>query len=258
MFVGSSPAVSIRETRHWPGRLGSDSVQRASGQGPRPTGTLDRERAGTGEGDGAGAASAEPRSPPAARGLSEALALSPEELELVQRLEARDREVRSHEAAHVAAAGGLAGAPSYTFQTGPDGRQYAVGGSVSIDTSPGRTPQETLSKARRIRAAATAPANPSAQDLAVAASATRMEAVAMLALRIRTPEDAAVVRSPGDAEEPGRSSAGRSTETRSTPMTEDSSSGARIALLMAGAGTNHSHMKTDCGFCAKVVASYGR
>ena len=98
---------------------------------------------------------------------------------VVEELKARDREVRSHEQAHVAAAGGLAqGGPSYTYQYGPDGRAYAIGGEVNIDTSPGRTPEETIDKARRIRAAALAPSEPSDQDRAVAAAAAQLEAQA--------------------------------------------------------------------------------
>ncbi|RMH09679.1 MAG: catalase [Nitrospirae bacterium] len=99
--------------------------------------------------------------------------------ELAQ-LKARDREVRAHEAAHLAAAGSVAtGGAQFTFQRGPDGQLYAVGGEVHIDTSPvPGDPEATIRKARTIRAAALAPANPSAQDRAVAAQASRMEAQA--------------------------------------------------------------------------------
>ena len=102
--------------------------------------------------------------------------LSQEEVEVIQKLRSRDAEVRAHENAHISAAGGLASAASYTFQSGPDGKRYAIGGHVSIDTSPGRTPKETLMKAERIRSAALAPADPSPQDRAVAAQATQMAA----------------------------------------------------------------------------------
>ena len=69
--------------------------------------------------------------------------LTDEEEQIVKELKARDAEVRAHEAAHIAASGGLAGAPSYTFQDGPDGKRYAVGGEVSIDTSSGGTPNRS-------------------------------------------------------------------------------------------------------------------
>ena len=55
--------------------------------------------------------------------------LTEEQQQEVAELKSRDREVRSHEQAHLAAAGPYAsGAPSFTYQEGPDGRRYAVGG----------------------------------------------------------------------------------------------------------------------------------
>ncbi len=105
--------------------------------------------------------------------------LTPEEKRVAAELKRRDAEVRAHEAAHLAAAGTLAvSGANYTYQLGPDGKRYAIGGDVSIDISKGKTPEETIEKARRIRAAALAPANPSQQDLAIAAKASKMEAEA--------------------------------------------------------------------------------
>ena len=93
----------------------------------------------------------------------------------LRQLQATDRKVRAHELAHLAASGGLAtGAPSYTYQKGPDGVNYAVGGEVSIDTSPAKTPEETIAKAATIIAAALAPTDPSPQDRAVAAAASQL------------------------------------------------------------------------------------
>ncbi|MEO0423376.1 MAG: putative metalloprotease CJM1_0395 family protein [Pseudomonadota bacterium] len=94
----------------------------------------------------------------------------------LRELQARDREVRAHEAAHAAAAGSLArGAPTYTYARGPDGRQYAVGGEVQIDTGViAGDPRATLEKAQQIQRAALAPGEPSAQDRAVAAAAAQM------------------------------------------------------------------------------------
>ncbi len=105
------------------------------------------------------------------------LSLSETEQAQVRYLRTRDRVVRSHEQAHRAAGGGFVrGGPRYNYQTGPDGRQYAVGGEVSIDSSPVRgDPAATVRKAQTVRRAALAPANPSPQDRQVAASASRME-----------------------------------------------------------------------------------
>lgn len=98
---------------------------------------------------------------------------------MLDQLKARDTAVRQHEQAHLAASGGLAtSAASYTYQRGPNGVNYAIGGEVHIDTSPGASPQETISRARIIQAAALAPADPSGQDRAVAAAARQMEAQA--------------------------------------------------------------------------------
>jgi len=105
---------------------------------------------------------------------------TPAEKQRIEELKARDREVRAHEAAHKSAAGSLArGAPTYSYQRGPDGVSYAIGGEVQIDLTPvSGNPQATLRKAQQIRAAALAPAQPSAQDYAVAAQAAQMAAEA--------------------------------------------------------------------------------
>ena len=106
--------------------------------------------------------------------------LSDAEKEMILELKQRDAEVRAHEQAHVAAAAGNArGGPTYEYQTGPDGRQYAVGGSVALDISPvPGDPEATIEKAKAVRRAALAPAQPSSQDRAVAASASAMESEA--------------------------------------------------------------------------------
>jgi len=96
----------------------------------------------------------------------------------IAKLQNRDREVRRHEQAHHAAAGGLViSGATFSFQRGPDGKHYAVGGEVKIDTSPvAGNPEATIQKAKQIRAAALAPANPSAQDQPVENSARTLEA----------------------------------------------------------------------------------
>ena len=111
-----------------------------------------------------------------------AQSLDKTELKLVEELKRRDIEVRAHEAAHLAAAGKHAtSGASFDYKRGPDGKSYAAGGEVSIDTSPvPNDPQATLRKAQQIQAAARAPANPSAQDRQVAAQAGVMAADARL------------------------------------------------------------------------------
>ena len=89
--------------------------------------------------------------------------------------------MRAHEAAHMAAGGGLVrGGANFSYERGPDGVMYAVGGEVSIDASKGQSPEENARKAKAIRRAALAPAAPSSQDRAVASMATRMAAMARM------------------------------------------------------------------------------
>jgi hypothetical protein len=99
----------------------------------------------------------------------------------VDQLEKRDQEVKAHERAHMAAGGGLVqGGASYTYQRGVDGKLYAVGGEVKIDTSSERDPDQTIRKMQQVKRAALAPANPSGADRAVAARASQVELMARM------------------------------------------------------------------------------
>lgn len=101
--------------------------------------------------------------------VSDPLELTPEERAEVDRLRIRDQQVRQEEQTHAANAGDLAGPISYTTVTGPDGRSYAVGGSVGIRAQAlSGDPSEAERIGARLAAAAQAAVNPSAQDLAVA------------------------------------------------------------------------------------------
>jgi hypothetical protein len=106
-----------------------------------------------------------------------------EDLQKIRQLQSRDREVKAHEAAHAAVGGHLTGSPSFTFERGPDGVNYAVGGEVSVasPTVPGDA-EKTLQQAEQVQRAALAPANPSSQDRRVAADAARAAAEARLQL----------------------------------------------------------------------------
>ena len=111
--------------------------------------------------------------------------LTPEDEKEVRKLKDRDREVRQHEQAHKAAAGQHAnGGPSFDYTAGPDGKRYATGGEVSIDTSKVKgDPRATIAKMQQVRRAALSPTEPSSQDRSVAAqaAATEQEARAELA-----------------------------------------------------------------------------
>ncbi|WPC04756.1 putative metalloprotease CJM1_0395 family protein [Pseudomonas benzenivorans] len=87
-------------------------------------------------------------------------------------LASRDRDVRAHEQAHAAVGGPYAGAPGYSYSRGPDGRLYATAGEVAIDLAVvANDPAATVRKMDVVVRAALAPAEPSAQDLRVAAQA---------------------------------------------------------------------------------------
>ena len=101
--------------------------------------------------------------------------LSEDQRKEVEELKKRDKEVRAHEQAHM-----VAGAPytygiKYEYQKGPDSKNYAVSGSVQIDTRKESTPEKNLEKAQIIKRSAQAPADPSAQDKKVLAAAIKME-----------------------------------------------------------------------------------
>lgn len=155
--------------------------------------------------------------------------LTDEEEKTVAELKKIDAETRRHEAAHAAVGGQYAGSPSYTYQSGPDGRQYAVGGEVSIDTSPIKgDPDATIQKMQQVRAAALAPAEPSAQDQKVAAaaqataSAARAEKAAE-ASEERRAEATGENDETGETEGEQQNTAEGVSETVGTPETADAS-----------------------------------
>ena len=117
--------------------------------------------------------------------------LSDEALMQISKLKARDTQLHQHEQAHHSASNGLdVSNAAFTYQKGPNGINYAVSGDVSIDTSPGQTPEETLLRAEKMRDVALAPADPSAVDRSVATKAQHM------AMQAR----AEIVRQSSDAE----------------------------------------------------------
>jgi len=125
-----------------------------------------------------------------AAGVGDAFQLSDEQKQQVADLKKRDAEVRRHEQAHAQTGGQFAGAPSYSFERGPDGRSYAVGGEVPIDVSPvAGNPQATVRKMQQVQRAALAPADPSGPDRAIAARAA--------ALKLRAQAEAAEQRAEG-------------------------------------------------------------
>lgn len=93
----------------------------------------------------------------------------------IAQLKATDARVKAHEAAHKSAGGTMTGPVSYTYTKGPDGKSYVTGGEVPIAITPGKTPQETVSRMQKVIQAALAPADPSPQDRSVAAQAATQQ-----------------------------------------------------------------------------------
>lgn len=152
--------------------------------------------------------------------------LSLEEQRIVSELQAADTNVRAHEAAHMAAGGGLTSPASYTYERGPDNKMYAVAGEVGISTGEGNTPQESLNKAQTIRRAALAPADPSPQDLKVAAQAASMEMSARA--QIMQEKMAQNSQNPNNSNE---TSAGNSAVNSNTNSAENSTGNSRIPSI---------------------------
>jgi len=131
--------------------------------------------------------------------------LSSRDLQVLQEMKRRDREVRAHENAHKAAGGQYAGAVSLQYRAGPDGKFYAVGGEVPIDLSPvDGDPRATAVKMQKVQQAALAPADPSPRDRQIAALAARKLREAQRELSRMQLQDGAEVDFTGEGAASGR------------------------------------------------------
>ncbi len=124
--------------------------------------------------------------------VEKATGFTASEIAVIDKLKVRDQQVRAHEMAHLAAGGQyVTSGMSFSYQKGPDGIMYAVGGEVGIDLSsePGN-PEATISKMQVVINAALAPFDPSPQDRSVAASASKIMAGARQEImKARTEKD---------------------------------------------------------------------
>lgn len=176
--------------------------------------------------------------------------LAQQELQ-IKELKARDTEVRVHEQAHAAVGGQHAGSPSYEYQRGPDGTNYAVGGEVQIDVGAiSGDPQATIEKMQTVRAAALAPAQPSGADRAIAADATQKIATAQAEL--------ASPKSNEDEKTTSKAAASLSSNDSSEEKTAKSAEQTRDTQVEARAGriANFYQMATspasNSGFSAQI------
>lgn len=204
---GMSPAGTVgyfRQTSRTPGREQDSYGQFATAQ----------EKAAAQQGEDASAQA------------GDSVQLSPEAEQQLKELKQRDAEVRAHERAHMAAAGQHAmGGAQYTYQAGPDGRRYAIGGHVNIDTSEvPDDPEASEEKAQQVRRAALAPGDPSAQDMQVAAQAAQMEAEARVDAREEKQEEAQ-----GGAADGGM-------QANVDPLTSSLAAGPNVNMAAQGSG----------------------
>ncbi|MDQ4427680.1 putative metalloprotease CJM1_0395 family protein [Thalassolituus sp.] len=178
LFTAPEPAFSSRAERSPPNKSNEGSAQVVAGSSTGTGTALPQSKAPSPGETQEGVAAGERAPSPVAQSDAD-VRQQQNEADVIRQLQSRDIEVRNHERAHQAIGGQLASAPTYSFTKGPDGQRYAVSGEVSIDVSdvPG-DPSATYEKMARVRRAALAPAEPSAQDRQVAVMAAQKMAEA--------------------------------------------------------------------------------
>ena len=186
--------------------------------------------------------------------------LTPEEEEQVRKLAQRDQEVKAHEQAHVAASGGLAGTPSYEYQTGPDGRRYAVGGEVGIRRGGSSNTDQALREAEAVKRGATAPAQPSGQDMAVAARA-EADIQRLRAKKAEEAREGTEGRGEGKAEGPESAPADQASKPEEAREDTDNPATAPVAYAPEPAAFNKAPMTQEkpangAGFGAQAAGAY--
>lgn len=167
------------------GRSGQEAAALPGGRGQEGQGAVAASQEEQGEAPGS---PAEPKS-------VDGDVLNQAEKLLIAKLKRADTAVKAHELAHLSVAGPYATSGiNFSYQRGPDGQRYAVGGEVQIDTTAEATPEATIAKMQVVRAAALAPADPSPQDRKVAAAATAKITAANRELREIREQDAELTR----------------------------------------------------------------
>ena len=89
---------------------------------------------------------------------------------VLEKFKNSDSQIRTHEQSH-AANGNTTTPISYKYQTGPDGKMYAVGGEVHLDTSLPSDPKAAAFKLSQIQRASSAPSDMSGADSHIAIQA---------------------------------------------------------------------------------------
>lgn len=156
--------------------------------------------------------------------------LSQQEQEKLRQLKIRDTEVKAHEQAHLSVAGQYAaGGASFSYENGPDGVKYAVGGEVPIDIGKESSPEATLLKMQTVKRAALAPANPSSADRMIAAQADQKAARARQELMREQNSDAQELLAT-DSESSSTSQPGTTDENEIGPEAVEGSTRKTLAI----------------------------
>lgn len=104
---------------------------------------------------------------------------------VLQKFKNKDAQIKSHEQVH-ATIGATTSPISYVYQQGPDGKMYAVGGSVRFDVSIPKDPEAAQLKLDQIKRAASSASDPSAADMAISSQANMNK----LLIQIKGEQDA--------------------------------------------------------------------
>ncbi|MGB5866535.1 MAG: putative metalloprotease CJM1_0395 family protein [Arcobacteraceae bacterium] len=86
---------------------------------------------------------------------------------VLEKFKNKDAQIRTHEQVH-ASIGHTTSPISYSYQQGPDGKMYAVGGNVRMDTSIPDDPKAAAFKLDVLQKAASGPADTSGADNMIA------------------------------------------------------------------------------------------
>ncbi len=93
---------------------------------------------------------------------------------VLEKFKSMDSNIRSHEQAH--ASSGTTTTPiQYSYQVGPDGKMYATGGHVRLDTSIPSDPKSAAIKLDQIKRSATSSVDSSSADMSIASSVNLMK-----------------------------------------------------------------------------------
>lgn len=90
---------------------------------------------------------------------------------VLDKFKSKDSEVKAHEQAHATNSSSNS-TVKYNYQMGPDGRLYAVGGEIRLDTSIPKDPTRALSKLDELIRASSAPSELSQADMQISRSAS--------------------------------------------------------------------------------------